>query len=57
MAAILFTCPHLRMPVQQWLPDDKEASEHDYEGVVCDACSRVHFVNRMGKVLGTENDD
>jgi hypothetical protein len=52
MAALLFTCPVTRMKVQHWLNDDEDASEDDYEGVTCQACAGVHFVNRHGKVLG-----
>ena len=53
MAALLFTCPITRMRVQHWLDDDEDASEDDdYEGITCQACAGVHFVNRKGKVLG-----
>jgi hypothetical protein len=56
MGAILFTCPSTRLTVQHWLDDDEYASEDDYEGVMCPACSRVHFVNRDGRVLGGDGD-
>ena len=52
MATLLFTCPNTRMKVQHWLDEDEDASEDDYEGVTCQACAGVHFVNRNGKVLG-----
>lgn len=52
MAAILFTCPNTRERVQHWLADDPEASEDDFEGAECNACSKVHFINRKGEVLG-----
>jgi hypothetical protein len=55
MAALLFTCPITRMRVQHWLNDDKDASEDDYEGITCQACAGVHFVNRKGKVLGGDH--
>ena len=52
MAALLFTCPITRMKVQHWLDDDEDVSEDDYEGVTCQACTAVHFVNPEGQVLG-----
>ena len=55
MAALLFTCPITRMKVQHWLDDDEDVSEDDYEGVTCQACAGVHFVNRKGKVLGGDH--
>jgi hypothetical protein len=57
MGAILFTCPSTRFTVQHWLDDDERASEEDdYEGIVCPACTRVHFINRAGKVLGGDDE-
>jgi hypothetical protein len=52
MAALLFTCPVTQMKVQHWLDDDDYATADDYEGITCQACAGVHFVNRQGKVLG-----
>ena len=52
MAALLFTCPITQMKVQHWLDDDEDSSDDDYEGITCQACAGVHFVNRKGKVLG-----
>jgi hypothetical protein len=56
MPAILFTCPNTRVKVQHWLPDDPGASDDDYAGVVCERCTRVHFVNRKGKVIGSDDN-
>jgi hypothetical protein len=56
MAALLFTCPITQMKVQHWLDDDEDASEDDYEGVICQACAGVHFINRKGKVLGGDEE-
>jgi hypothetical protein len=53
MGAILFTCPATQFTVQHWLEEDERASEEDYEGITCPACTRVHFVNRKGKVPGS----
>lgn len=55
MGAILFTCPSTRFTVQHWLDDDERASDDDYEGITCPACARVHFLNRSGKVLGSND--
>jgi hypothetical protein len=46
------------MNVQHWLadtpaPDDPHCSD---ETVMCQACSRLHFINRStGKLLGAKN--
>ena len=56
MAAILFTCPTTQFKVQHWLDDDERASENDYQGITCPSCASVHFVNRQGRVLGSEDE-
>ena len=56
MAALLFTCPITRMKVQHWLDDDEDVPEDDYEGITCQACAGVHFVNPKGKVLGGDDE-
>jgi hypothetical protein len=53
---VLFTCPTTRFQVQHWLLDDDEASEQ-HEAIICEGCVKIHFVNRMGKVLGAVGDD
>jgi hypothetical protein len=59
MGNIIFKCPRTGMNVQHWLadepaPDDPQCT---YETVVCQACSRFHFINRSsGKLLG-ENEE
>jgi len=55
MGTFLFTCPVTQLKVQHWLDDDRDASEDDYEGITCEACAGVHFVNRKGKVLGDDS--
>jgi hypothetical protein len=57
MPAILFTCPNTSMKVQHWLTDDPEGFEADFEGAECNACGRVHFVNRKGEVFASEDRD
>jgi hypothetical protein len=56
MANIIFKCPRTGMNVQHWLADAPADDSHSsYETVVCQACSRLHFINRSnGKLLGTE---
>lgn len=54
MGNIIFKCPRTGWNVQHWLdepdPDDPNCT---YESVVCQACSRIHFINRSnGKLLG-----
>jgi hypothetical protein len=54
MGNVIFKCPHTGLNVQHWLdesePDDASLA---YETVVCQACSRLHFINRAsGKLLG-----
>jgi hypothetical protein len=47
------------MNVQHWLADDPGAddSTSSYETVVCQACSRLHFINRTsGRLLGAEEE-
>lgn len=41
------------MLVQHWLEEADDVQETDYEGVICPACTRLHFFNRKtGKLLG-----
>ncbi|QWG20936.1 hypothetical protein KMZ68_17980 [Bradyrhizobium sediminis] len=59
MGNIIFKCPRTGMNVQHWLADDPGAddSTSSYETVVCQACSRLHFINRTsGKLLGAEEE-
>ena len=51
MAAFTFICPATSMKVQHWLDDDN-VPENEYEGFICPACTRLHFVNRKtGRLL------
>jgi hypothetical protein len=53
---ILFKCPQTGMNVQHSLPatdDDEPRGTH--KSIVCPACSKLHFLNRLtGKLLGQE---
>jgi len=56
MPPFLFTCPVTQLKVQHWSEDD-DMPEDQYEGVVCEACSRLHFVNpKTGKLMGEEDE-
>ena len=59
MANLIFKCPRTGMNVQHSLADDAAAddSHTSYETVHCQACSRLHFINRSnGKLLGADDD-
>ena len=41
------------MKVQHWL--DVDVPENEYEGIICAACTRLHFLDRKtGKLLGQD---
>jgi hypothetical protein len=54
---ILFKCPQTGLNVQHWLedePDDPTGITH--KAVVCQACTKLHFINRStGKLLGEQD--
>ncbi len=54
MGHVIFKCPQTGMNVQHWLDEaEPEGPSSAYETVVCQACSRLHFINRStGKLLG-----
>jgi len=57
MSHIIFKCPRTGMNVQHRLPDQAAADDRqgNYETVVCQACSRLHFINRSnGRLLGEQ---
>jgi hypothetical protein len=56
MTHFIFKCPITGMNVhwraEETTPDDPQWT---YETVVCQACSRLHFINRAtGKLLGEQ---
>jgi hypothetical protein len=58
MGNVIFKCPQTGLNVQHWLdetePDDRASAS---ETVVCAACNRLHFINRMnGKLLGQQDE-
>jgi hypothetical protein len=57
MGAVIFTCPITNLSVQHWLDDDDDASENEFQGIACLACTRLHFINRKtGKLLGERSE-
>ena len=59
MGNIVFRCPHTGMHVQHWMAEEVtgETPRGIYDTVVCDACARIHFINRRtGKLLGEAAD-
>ena len=52
---IIFKCPVTGMNVQHRLAAESvsDASRFEFETVPCQACTRLHFINRLsGKLLG-----
>jgi hypothetical protein len=52
---ILFKCPQTSMNVQHWLADEPACtSPRDaYETVICQACTKLHFINKStGRLAG-----
>jgi hypothetical protein len=42
-----------KLNVQHWLDDAENASANEYVGIHCQACAKLHFINRKtGKLLG-----
>jgi hypothetical protein len=53
----VFTCSTTNLRVQHRLDDDEDVSENEYEGMICLACAKLHFINRKtGKLLGQEDE-
>ena len=58
MAAILFTCPNMGIPVQAWLAGDNRSDNEGetFEPIECIACRRFHYVHpATGRVLGARD--
>ena len=58
MGNVIFKCPHTGLNVQHWLGDSvPEDQSSTYESVICQACNRLHFINRSsGKLLGQRDE-
>ena len=54
-AASVFICPSTRFKVQHCLDDDEDVPDTEYEVVTCQACAKLHAINRKtGKLLGQQ---
>ena len=43
--------------VQHWLDEDADVQENEYEGLICPACTKLHFFNRKtGKLFGQKEE-
>ena len=58
MGNIIFKCPQTGLNVQHWLDEaEPENPSAASETVLCQACNRLHFINRSnGKLLGQQED-
>lgn len=55
MGNVVFRCPRTGIHVQHWMAEEvtPETPLSAYETVACNACARIHFINRVtGKLLG-----
>jgi hypothetical protein len=50
---IVFKCPQTGLNVQHWLADAPDEPANAHMPVVCNACTKLHFINgKTGKLLG-----
>ena len=50
---IVFKCPQTGLNVQHWLEDEPDDPSGTHKPVVCQACTKMHFVNlATGKLSG-----
>jgi hypothetical protein len=58
MANLVFICPQTGMNVQLWLADEAGPGPRcTYEIVICNACSRIHFIDpSTGKLFGAQKE-
>jgi hypothetical protein len=55
MAHLVFVSPTTSMNVQHWSDENDDVRENEYEGIICPACTRLHFLNRRtGRLLGQD---
>jgi hypothetical protein len=57
MSPFIFTCPNTNLKVQHWLDDVDDTLDGEYEGIICPACSRLHFLNRKNGELLSQNEE
>ena len=57
MATTMVKCPFTEFNVQYRMDGNEDVPENEYEAVTCQACARLHLVNRKtGKLLGQEEE-
>ena len=57
MPPFIFKCPSTGLNVQEWVDDEDGLSDNEFQGLICPACTRLHFLNRKtGKLLGEKED-
>ena len=57
MPPFIFKCPSTGLNVQEWVDDEDGPADNEFQGVICPACTRLHFLNRKtGKLLGEKED-
>lgn len=58
MGNIVFRCPRTGLNVQHWLAEEAspEGPQSTYETVVCNACTRIHFIHRNTGKLVSDGD-
>jgi hypothetical protein len=55
MANLVFKCPLTGFCVQHASDVDSDVRDNEYEGIICLACARLHFLNRKtGKLFGQD---
>ena len=60
MTHFIFKCPRTGKSAQHWQADEVMPGDAQctYETVICQACGRLHFINRStGKLLGEQQHE
>jgi hypothetical protein len=59
MSNFVFKCPRTGMNVQHRLADESVPGDQrcTYETVLCQACGRLHFINRSSRKLLGEKEE
>jgi hypothetical protein len=58
MPPFIFKCPSTGLNVQEWVDDEDGVSDNEFQGLICPACTRLHFLNRKtGRLLGEKDED
>jgi hypothetical protein len=56
MSTFVYRCPITGFRVQGWVPGHPtEGKGHQFEGITCSICKRIHLVDpKTGNLLGEE---